>query len=432
MRLPTSGLLALAAWGCADPSTRLAGGDHATEAGVETPFVAFGHAATRDAVAGFPPDDASADDASTDADDGGNAVAVSDVVPIDDGAPGAEADESSTDASHEDATANDANPVDAPTGSDASTDCPSGLDHPLRLKCTGLYSDWTSRSIAPGVRPFEPGLALWSDGADKNRWIQLPPGSAIDTSDMDEWVFPIGTKLWKEFRLAGQPVETRFLWKRSLTDWFKTTYVWTTDGSDAGEVTAGVLNVYGGTYEIPPQAMCTTCHQGRLDTVLGFEAVSLSAPNATGLTVAQLVREGLLSNPPSGAIVVPGNATESAALGWLHANCGTACHNRSLRALAGATGLLMRLEVANTVSVQGTDTWTTALAKPSNFQPNPTASLLRIDPGNPGNSAISFRDSTRDDQGQGFQMPPIDTHLVPSAGVALVQAWIASIPPSVR
>jgi hypothetical protein len=87
----------------------------------------------------------------------------------------------------------------------------------------------------------------------------------------------------------------------------------------------------------------------------------------------------------------------------------------------------MRLDVATLTSVQTTNVWTTAVDQPSGFQPYADSGLLLIDPGHPSNSCIYFRDSTRDDAGQGFQMPPIDTHVVPTAGVALVQAWIQSI-----
>jgi len=321
--------------------------------------------------------------------------------------------------------------ADADANADADgglgLDCSNDAGHPTALGCTGLYANWPSRTLAPGVRAYAPGLALWSDGAEKQRWIELPPGTRIDTSDMNEWRFPTGTKLWKEFRVNGQLVETRFLWKRGDGDWFRTTYAWSADGASATELTSGQPSWNGTPYEIPSQDLCTTCHQGRIDGVLGFEAVSLAAPGATGLTLAELVAEGLVTVAPSAPIVVPGNATESAALGWLHANCGTACHNRSPSALAGATGLFMRLEVASMATVQATDTWQTAVGQPSGFQPAPDAGLLRIAPGDLAHSAIYFRDSFRDDQGQDFQMPPVDTHVVPDAGVALVAAWIRGL-----
>ena len=70
---------------------------------------------------------------------------------------------------------------------------------PARLTETGLYADLRADALAPGVLPYRPQFELWSDGASKRRWISLPPGTRIDTSDMDSWQFPEGTKLWKEF-----------------------------------------------------------------------------------------------------------------------------------------------------------------------------------------------------------------------------------------
>ena len=52
------------------------------------------------------------------------------------------------------------------------------------------------------------------DGAELGRYLLLPRGTTIDTSVMDQWVFPVGTKSWIEFRVGGKLVETRFLWKQ--------------------------------------------------------------------------------------------------------------------------------------------------------------------------------------------------------------------------
>src|SRR5262245_5644757 len=66
---------------------------------------------------------------------------------------------------------------------------------PLKLSETGLYD--SSGAIDPRNAPFVPQYPLWSDGAEKSRWIQLPEGARIDVSDVDAWRFPTGTKFWK-------------------------------------------------------------------------------------------------------------------------------------------------------------------------------------------------------------------------------------------
>src|SRR5262245_30688341 len=84
---------------------------------------------------------------------------------------------------------------------------------PEHLSETGLFADVARESLAPDIIAYAPRFQLWSDGADKRRWLWLPPGARIDTSDMDSWVFPVGTKFWKEFTRDGVRVETRLLEK---------------------------------------------------------------------------------------------------------------------------------------------------------------------------------------------------------------------------
>src|SRR5262245_12020436 len=82
---------------------------------------------------------------------------------------------------------------------------------PLRLSETGLYD--ASGAIDPRNLPFVPQYPLWSDGAEKLRWVRLPEGSKIDVTDVDAWRFPAGTRFWKQFVWAGSKVETRMIWK---------------------------------------------------------------------------------------------------------------------------------------------------------------------------------------------------------------------------
>jgi len=260
----------------------------------------------------------------------------------------------------------------------------------------------------------------------------LPPSDAggrqpIDTSNMDEWTFPVGTKFWKEFALAGKRVETRLLWKQGPSAWYRTTYLWAPDESSATELTAGELDADGNGYEVPTQTECLNCHVGRLDDVLGFEAVSLSSANAALETIQTLAAEGWITNPPEAGIVIPGNAADVAALGYLHMNCGVSCHNRG-NGPAEPTGFFMRLEVGRMGSVQATDTWQTGVNQPSYISPpGATSALALLAPGEAGASCVYYRMAHRtglDEAGSGIQMPPIDTHKVDEAGASIVEGWI--------
>jgi hypothetical protein len=386
-------------------------------------------------------DDAAPGD-SPSADASGDAVAMVDGAAEDAGTDGASLDSTVADSTATDSTveassdaasdgaadaADGAAPIDA--GVDAALDCtalgPNG--EPRDLGCTGLYSSWATRTIATDLLPYDPALHFWSDGAAKSRWIRLPAGQKIDTSTMDEWAFPAGTRFWKEFRLGGLKVETRMTWKQNARNdsWVRVSYAWSQDQTTATELPAGRTNVWGTTYEIPSQGDCTLCHQGRIDGVLGFEGIGLSSPNATGETMARLITDALITNPPAAALVIPGNATESAALGWLHANCGTSCHSGLNSALAVSTGFRMRLNAGQLASVMATDTYTTGVGVVSGYQPTPDAGLLRIKPHDTAHSCVHFRDSSRV---AGEAMPPFATHLVDTAGVQLVDNWINALP----
>src|SRR5580765_5729716 len=72
--------------------------------------------------------------------------------------------------------------TDAATITDAPAD-----PMPMLLSQTGLYANTATGELAAGVVAFQPQFALWSDGATKKRWVKLPAGAKIDTTDMDFW-----------------------------------------------------------------------------------------------------------------------------------------------------------------------------------------------------------------------------------------------------
>jgi hypothetical protein len=322
-------------------------------------------------------------------------------------------------------------------GDDVSIDarpppnCDAGT-HPVALACTGLYTDWTQLTLAPDVHVYQPGATMWADGADATRWIWIPPGSKIDSSSPNDWVFPVGTKLWQELRLLGKRVETRFLWKMAPSLWFRTTYEWNETESAAPEVTTGQPNARGLPYEIPAVSACERCHGGEADFVLGFEMVGLAMPQSSGLNLQAIAQQGLLTSPPVATPTIPGDPTSAGALAFLHANCGTSCHNRGADANGGATGLFLKLIVdargALPATPQATDTWATSYKVPSNFTPGgyDAGGFWRIKPADVAHSTIPWRTSRRDGLAQ---MPPLETHVVDQNDVKLLGDWIGAMPP---
>jgi len=162
---------------------------------------------------------------------------------------------------------------------------PPTEDAPAELACTGLYSDFEAKTVAPTARLYAPAVSFFSDGYEKSRWIELPDGQPIDASSMDEWKFPVGTKVWKEFRFHERKIETRLLWKVKEDRWVLAAYIWSEDGATATRGEGQDLTIAGDKYHVPNGIECNDCHKGRKDKLLGFEPVSLGQPGASGFTL---------------------------------------------------------------------------------------------------------------------------------------------------
>ncbi|WP_224248493.1 hypothetical protein [Hyalangium gracile] len=304
----------------------------------------------------------------------------------------------------------------------ACADLQTGLEGgavPATLSATGLFQDIRTRTLAPTVREFEPVYTLWSDGAVKTRYVQLPDGCPIETSDMDHWVLPVGAKLWKDFTVDGKLLETRFIARYGAgpKDFILAAYAWRADGSDADYVQYGVVNAQGTAHSIPAAKNCKTCHSYLPEQALGFSALQLNH-DGPGVTLAKLAAEGRLSTAPA-VLKVPGDAVASKALGYLHANCGN-CHN--------ATGIefnnpfSLRLSV-NDVNVEDTAAWKTGLDMPVEKFVTPGVTK-RIVAGNPEGSCIVHRMTIR---GTTEQMPPIASKAIDDTGLASIRAWVESL-----
>ena len=242
--------------------------------------------------------------------------------------------------------------TDAAADADAGPDpCAEAGVPASTLACTGLYTDFASKEIASNAFAYTPSTPLWSDGAQKQRWIELPPGTQIDISNPNEWSFPVGTKLFKEFRVEGKRVETRMFQKETTDFWVYATYAWNSDDSAAAINFGGPVPVPvgdgGATWTIPTTDDCNEGHRGRQDRILGFEQVGLGLPDAQGMTLALLAEMGLVTPAPANvslAIGDDGTGLDALALGWLHVNCGVTCHNSNPSAAGYGAGMLLRLD----------------------------------------------------------------------------------------
>jgi hypothetical protein len=328
----------------------------------------------------------------------------------------------------------------SPDASDPPLDAPDDVDAPpdanplATLAGTGLCLDPACATFSPDVIEYRPRFELWSDTATKRRWIQLPGGAAIDTANMDRWVFPVGTRLWKEFTRDGVRVETRFITKLLEDDdapgaWFYITYQWNEAQDDTVAVTNGVTDANGTGHDIPSREQCRECHESlRPSRVLGFAALQLDFASEL-LDLEDASAQGLLTAPPTTGtpntrFPIPGTAVDRAALGYLHANCGH-CHNPTSPTIDHSP-MDLSLETTKLASLQDTPVYLTAVDKTAEvpFFDNGIEYTMIVISGQPDTSGLVVRMNTMNAT---RRMPKVGSELTDPDGQAVLRAWIDSL-----
>ncbi len=182
-------------------------------------------------------------------------------------------------------------------------------DPPQFLSQTAAFTNLSNLTPTAGLMPYEVNSPLWSDGAEKKRWIAIPNNGSHDTaaervtySDNGAWVFPVGTVVVKHFALPVdernptivKPLETRFFVHGSDGIWYGVTYRWNDAGTDAELLPGGasrdltITQADGSTrvqrWDFPSRSDCRTCHTERADNVLGVRSYQLSKDMTYPLT----------------------------------------------------------------------------------------------------------------------------------------------------
>lgn len=306
------------------------------------------------------------------------------------------------------------------------------------LRETGLYADWDAKTVGPGKLRFSPQYPLWTDGAIKTRWMELPAGTFVDASDPDAWQFPVGTRFWKEFTFSRR-AETRFI-EHTAQGWKYATYAWNDDESEAllapergllrGAVIRGDVR-----HALPSRSDCKSCHEGSPSRILGFSTLQLStdrdpnAPHAEPLsnddvTLKTLIARGLVRGLPAhlsdGAPRIAAKTpTARAALGYLHGNCGN-CHSQS----GELASLKFSLQYPLTAPPSAhPPALATSLGQVSTFVPASwDAPGDRMVAGQPDRSVLALRMASRNPVAA---MPPLGSRIVDAEAVALIRQWIA-------
>jgi len=332
----------------------------------------------------------------------------------------------------------DASQSDAPA-LDAFSEATPDADplRPMTLADSGLCLDAACRQISPEVYAYAPRFSLWADTATKRRWIYLPPGTKIDTSDPDHWVFPMGTKFWKEFTRDDIRVETRYIAK-VLPDenapgaWFYVSFAWNQTQDAAYAVTTGATNANGTMHDIPSRSDCQDCHESLAPgRVLGFQAIQLDATDPNGLLdLDRIDAMGWLTQSPPAKVngahyPFPADATQPQldALAYLHANCGH-CHNPSSRA-QDVTPMVLRLDTGKLATLTGTPTYlTTTNVTGLPLDEDGTTYTKIVIPGDPDHSIINVRINTTM---MNHHMPKLGSEMTDPRAMALILGWINSL-----
>ncbi|HEU5072774.1 MAG TPA: hypothetical protein VFU02_01345, partial [Polyangiaceae bacterium] len=215
---------------------------------------------------------------------------------------------------------------------------------PPTLEETGLYDDLSDlNSYNRRAVPFRPEHALWTNGSLKQRFVVVPEGAQIDTSDRGAWQFPENTLFFKTFSYADaeaadgvRPIETRVL-KKTATGWEYHAYLWADDRSTAelldGIHTTPVEVEYEGErfdHIVPARLDCRKCHESQPVGAIGFDELRLNTPFEEGGSITQLealVSAGLLTELPDDPDAIEHeDETSARVLGYLQGNCAH-CHN---------------------------------------------------------------------------------------------------------
>ena len=87
--------------------------------------------------------------------------------------------------------------------------------YPATLAEYGFFADVSAQKPAARVTPYRLNTPLWSDGAEKLRFVYLPPGAKAKANGEGLLDLPVGAALIKTFAFGTRKMETRVLLHRA-------------------------------------------------------------------------------------------------------------------------------------------------------------------------------------------------------------------------
>lgn len=315
---------------------------------------------------------------------------------------------------------------------------------PRHLSAYRLFEDGAAQVPAEGVVPYDLVTPLFSDYAEKFRFVHVPDGMQARYRRIGVFDFPVGTVLVKTFAYPADRrapdrdirlLETRLLIHKE-SGWVAYPYVWDAAIGDAVLKLAGArLNVSwvhddGSTktirYVVPNVNQCKGCHNagGRLAPI-GPKARNLNRIyDYSGGPANQLDHwhaQGMLAGAPD-----PQTAPritdwtdmsapiEARARAYLDVNC---AHCHSPAGPADTSGLYLEWEAVDRTALG-------IMKRPVAAGRGSGGLSFDIVPGDPDASILIFRMESED---PGIMMPELGRALPHKEGIALVRAWITTM-----
>lgn len=294
----------------------------------------------------------------------------------------------------------------------------------IKLSETGCVNNTKPKQAASGMIPYAVKNPLWSDGADKERFLSLPNNTQVTLASNGDFNFPVGSVLMKHFKFGEKFVETR-LFAHGELGWQGFSYEWNDAQTDATLLSeAKDKTVSDLVWHFPSPGQCMECHTSVAGFSLGLETKQLNGefvyPGAkTANQLTTLAHVGIFSSPLSNAhkteklfSLGDANATvQQKARSYLHSNCSN-CHQPN-----GPTAVSLDLRYSTPL----------AQMKVCNLVPATgdlgiaNAKILAV--GDPTKSILLKRMQVLDDN----QMPPVARSVVDTQAIQVISDWIAGI-----
>lgn len=297
---------------------------------------------------------------------------------------------------------------------------------------------------APGVFPYEVNAPLFSDYAEKERFIFLPDGEKMVYSADLAFEFPTGAVIIKNFyywkdaarvEKGRRILETRLLLKEE-NGWKALEYLWNAEQTDA------VLEVAGASFPVewqnaagkkqrieyvaPNLNQCKGCHSfdgkfvpigataRQLNRVQGGENQLISWQKAGRLALPADFNAEAAPRLTDYRLPPDASNCEAAARAYLDGNCAH-CHNP--HGPASTSGMFL--------DIQQTEPERLGIGKPPVAAGRGSGNRrYGIVPGKPNESILVYRMESDD---PGILMPELGRQLMHREGVELIRAWIKAM-----